>query len=129
MSKYLRMQATAARLIKENGAPFQFRRPITVKDTVAGTVTNTYETQMVDTVVLIPGGSLKLNSVEQITGENLSKLSKMNNLLLSPKTPVFPLSAPVEIFYENSWWLVELVSPLKPDGKTLILYKAFMRRP
>lgn len=131
MSKYLRMQSTAARLIKENGGLFKFKTTTDdVTDEVNGTVTpGTEIEQNVDCVVLIPGGSIKLNSVEMMVGENLSKLSKINNLLISPKTPLWRLKPLDQIFYEEEWWILEFCSPLKPDGKTIILYKAFMRRP
>jgi hypothetical protein len=130
MSKYLRMQSTAARLIKENGAQFKFRKSVDVSDPVAGTVTEGEPLeQLVYAVVLLPGSQVKSLPVEELTGENLQKISKMNNLLISPITPLFRLTAPVEIEYEGEWWRIDLVSPLKPDGKTIILYKAFMQRP
>lgn len=130
MSKYLRMQSTAARLIKENGASFKFKRDVPdVTDEVSGNVTPGVPLeQNVDAVLLLPGSQVKSLPVEQMTGENLSKLSKMNNLIISPKTK-FRLKAQDWIFHEDEWWILEFLSPLMPDGKTIILYKAFMRRP
>ncbi len=130
MSQYLRQQGTAARLIKKFGAPFQIRRMVDgVKDPVAGTVSGkTPQIQTVDVVVLLPSSNTKSLPVEQMTGENLLQLSKVNNLLISPITPTFKIEPLQEIFYENTWWIMEFVSPLKPDGKTLILTKAFMKR-
>tara|TARA_R100000152_G_C6782307_1_gene219765 strand:- start:10082 stop:10477 length:396 start_codon:yes stop_codon:yes gene_type:complete len=131
MSKYIRLQGTAARLIKSNGGSFQVRKPNPgTPDPVTGTVSRTPVVQAVDAVILLFGGQVKNNPIEGFLGENgIRVLSKMNNIIFSASGLDFPLEPGQEIYYEDSWWIIEYVSPLKPDGKTTVIYKGFIRRP
>ena len=131
MSKYLRLQGTATRLIKSNGGSFPLRKPgVTNKDPVTGTVTSVTVEQTVWGVVLLPSSQVRSLPVQEYLGENgIRVLSKMNNIIFAASDLDFPLEPGQEIYYEDSWWVLEYVSPLKPDGKTTIIYKGFIRRP
>lgn len=131
MSKYIRLQGTAARLIKSNGGSFQVRKPNPgTPDPVTGTVSSTPVVQAVDAVILLPSSQVRSLPVQEYLGENgIRVLSKMNNIIFSASGLDFSLEPGQEIFYEDSWWVIEYVSPLKPDGKTTVIYKGFIRRP
>ena len=130
MSKYIRLQGTAAKLIKANGGSFQVRKPGTgTPDPVTGTVSSTPVVQDVDAVILLPSSQVRSLPVQEYLGENgIRVLSKMNNVIFSASGLDFPLEPGQEIYYEDEWWIIEYVSPLKPDGKTTVIYKGFIRR-
>ena len=130
MSKYIRLQGTAARLIKQNGGSFQVRKPgVGTPDPVTGTVSSVPVVQVVEAVVLLPSSQVRSLPVQEYLGENgIRVLSKMNNTIFSASGLDFSLEPGQEIFYEDEWWVIEYVSPLKPDGKTTVIYKGFIRR-
>lgn len=131
MSKFLRLQATAARLIRENGARYPVRRVFTgSKDLVEGTVSNPEPlNQQVHAVVLPPSSSTRTSPVEQFINNQggVLTLGKINNVIISPLV-TWALQPLDQIYYEDRWWTLEYVAPLKPNGSTVVLYKGFIRR-
>lgn len=127
MSKYLRMQATAARLIRENGAAYTMRRETGgTKDPIEGTtIGGTPETQTIQAVVL-PPKSEKSEKYKEADGS--LNLSKVNDILISAQGLTWRPQSLEEIQYQGEWWTLHDLSPLAPDGATDIIYKGFIRR-
>lgn len=131
MSKFIRLQATATRLIKENGALYPMRRFTGgVEDKVEGEITGAVEeNQDVYMVVLPPSSSVKSMPVLKFMGENgVLVESAVNNCLIAAGGLTYPIGPGYEIQHEGEWKKLTAVTPLKPDGTTVVLYKGFIER-
>lgn len=128
--KYLRMRATAQRLIRENGALKNFRR---INQGEYDEATDsypepTYLSQKLHCVVLPP----KYKGQEQLfAGETggILDYSSVKNILISNENQVFEPDSLDEFEYKpGEWWTLDQVSGLDPDSETNILFKGIIRR-
>lgn len=128
--KYLRMRATAQRLIRENGAQKNFRR---IQEGGYNENTDsyddpTYSDQKLWCVVLPP----KYKGEEQLFGGETGGIldySSVKNILISNENQVFEPESLDEFEYKpGEWWTLDQVSGLDPDSETNILFKGIIRR-
>lgn len=129
MSEYLRLQSTAGRLIKQKGAEYRMRRFVPgTPDPVEGTVgTETEEFQNIQAVILPPKTDQKFTEMYKGDDGTLN-LSNVMDILISPQDLTWPPHALEEVEYEGEWWTLGGMTMVKPDGKTSLLYKGFIRR-
>lgn len=123
--KYLRNKATAERLIRNNGAKFQWRKVEQgAFDPVTEEAVETITPQTVWAVILPPSGN-----PDQYKGENgVLDLSKVRKIIISTQALVYVPEPLHQIFYKGEWWTYENNTDLAPDGETDILFKGLIRR-
>lgn len=127
--KYLRMRATAQRLIRENGTKVNLRR---LQQGEYDKETDsypepTYLEQALWCVVLPP----KYKGQEQLfSGETggILDYSSVKNVLLSTQDMKFVPESLDDFQYKGEWWKLDQLSSLDPDAETDILYKGIIRR-
>lgn len=128
-AKYLRAVATAKRLIKNNGAQFQWRRVTKVRDPLEETETEEVLTQTVWAVVLPPANDPFSSKIDQYVGpDGVLNLSKVRKVLISPEGNTFKPTPQDQMFHQGEWWTFEQSSELAPDGETDIMFKGTIRR-
>lgn len=121
MSKFIRLQATATRLIVANGNKYSCQRITdTTHDPVEGTVLGTTQTQDIWLATLS-------KFPKKFMGESGIVLQSENyNCLISASNLEFPLEPGVKVNHLGNWRILKEVTPIKPDGVTTIFYKAYM---
>lgn len=106
-AKYLRFQATAKRLIKENGQPLVIYR----EETQAGTDPATLEPIPGTPRVEIPGDGVKLNyKLREIDGDNILKSDC--KLLWNGSKPERDMLVDID---GETWSIVD-IDPIQPAG-------------
>lgn len=126
--KYLRSKATAERLIRKNGAQFDWRgQDGTEIDPVTELPVEGSEerpTQKVWAVILPPNGN-----PDQYRGENgVLDLSRVRKIIVSTQGLKFNPEPLHQVFYREEWWTYENNMDLAPDGETDVLFKGLIRR-
>jgi len=125
-AKYIRNRRTAERLIRENGASFDWRKTteVVIDPVTEEPVGEPYLLQKVWAVILPPNGN-----PDQYRGDNGTlDLSKVRRVLVSTQGLKYNPEPLHQIFYKGEWWLFENSSELAPDGETDILFKGLIRR-
>lgn len=131
-AKYLRSKATAARLIKANGAKFQMKRLVAgaqPDDPVEGTVAENVEQVQDIFAVILPPASSRDSFLDQFKGEGgILDLSRIRSILISSEGLQWNPEPLQRVLYRGEWWQFEMPMGLDPDGETDILFKGYIRR-
>lgn len=132
MSKFIRLRATATKLIKNNGAMYDFKREVPdVVDPIEGTTPGVPLETNLPAVILPPKkqGAAGQAFADVYKGEDgIVNLSKVNDILFSSEGSEWIPTSEDKILYQGEWWTLKGVTPVIPDGQTHVLHKGIIRR-
>lgn len=142
-AKYLRLKATAERLIRENGIKTQIKKEVGGVDKVTGKKVPGYQEAnytdpgMVDgsglylqdvTVVFLPAGSGDAQ-LDQFREENgVLDLSRIKKVLISTEGLKWEPDSLTLVKYNGEWWKLYSSGVIDPDSEVRVLYKGYIRR-
>lgn len=127
-AKFIRMRATAARLIKENGAKTQVKRANENIDPVTGLPDGPEELVQDAFIVFLPAGTSGDAQLDQFRdSDGVLDLEKLKKVLISTEGLKWEPGAGDLVLYRGDWWNFYGAGKIDPDAETDIVYKGYIR--
>lgn len=128
-AKYIRMRATADRLIRSNGAKFSLKRVVSSGFDPVTEESVTVEESQDGYMVMLLAKAGAPGKYDQFKGDDGSlDFNKIRDYLLSTQGLTWIPKQFDKVMYRGEWWTFETIQGLDPDGETDILYKGTIRR-
>jgi len=129
VANYIRNRATAERMIRQNGTTTQNQRQNNNVDPVTGKPVGPAEEEQDIYIVFLPAGTSGDAQLDQFKdSDGVLNLERLRKVLISTQGLQWNPEQGQLIKYQDEWWNYYGVGSLDPDGKTIILFKGYIRR-